>query len=639
MNVVVKPLCAGLALALLTVQPLLANTCPIEVPFLEGKVKAGTLPPMTERLPESASSLPFALFNIEVGKYGGDWRWLIARNKDTRYQTVNGYARLIGYDRNLELKADILESFEVEDGRVFTFTLRQNHRWSDGTPFTTEDFRYWWEDVANHKELNPSGPPPELSVDGELPKVEFLSKTQVRFSWSKVNPVFLARIAGASPLYIYRPAHYMKQFHAKYTDPAKLDELAKEGGRHNWAALHNAYDNLYNFDNPDLPTLEPWQMVSRPPTTRFIAERNPYFHRVDPRGCQLPYMDRVIMDVSAGGLISAKAGSGDVDLQARGIQFTDYSFLRGNQKSHGKIKVNLWTNAKAADFALYPNLNTKDPAWRQLFRKTQFRRALSLGIDRLDINESFFFGLGRPVNNSLLPTSPLYDESFAQAWTEFDLNKANAILDGLGLFDRSEEGYRMLAKDRQMDLIIETAGEDPREVDILQLIKDTWAQLGIKVYIKPSQRDLLRNRIFSGETVMSVWTGWENGLARPEMNPGELAPTMQVSLQWPAWGQFYETGGNTGELPDLPIAQTLLDLDKAWREAKDLPAKQEIWQKMLKIHADEVFIIGVVNGTMQPIVSASNMVNLPEKGQWAWDPGSNFGMYWPDTFWYRQEAK
>ena len=72
---------------------------------------------------------------------------------------VYGYSRLVGYDQNFNIVPDLLESIDVKDERVFTMKLRSGHRWSDGQPFTVEDFRYFWEDVANNKELSPTGPP------------------------------------------------------------------------------------------------------------------------------------------------------------------------------------------------------------------------------------------------------------------------------------------------------------------------------------------------------------------------------------------------------------------------------------------------------------------------------------------------
>ena len=341
----------------------------------------------------------------EVGEHGGSLRMLVSNTRDTRLLVVFGYARLVGYDAELNLVPDILEGVEVEGGRVFTMRLRAGHRWSDGAPFTSEDFRYWWEDVAGNKQLSPLGPPVELQVDGEWPRVEILDERTVRYAWSKPNPFLLPALAGASPMFIYAPAHYLKQFHERYADPDELARLVEADRARDWAQLHGRRDRMYRFDNPDLPTLQPWMLQNAPPASRFVAERNPHFHRVDEAGQQLPYIDRVLLDVVDSRLIPAKTAAGEADLQARGLAFHDYTFLKqSEEKNH--LRTHLWQTARGAHLALYPNLNAKDAVWRQLFRDVRFRRALSLGIERDDINQTFYFGLALGGSNSVLPQSP-----------------------------------------------------------------------------------------------------------------------------------------------------------------------------------------------------------------------------------------
>ena len=164
-----------------------------------------------------------------IGTPGGELRMLMGGPKDTRMMVVYGYARLVGYTPSLKFAPDILKSIEVEDNRIFTLHLRKGHKWSDGQPFTTEDFRYWFEDVAQNKHLSPSGLPISMLPQGEGPHFEVLSETTVRYSWARPNPLFLPDLAGPSPLYIYRPSHYLKQFHQKYADKAVLDALVKQG--------------------------------------------------------------------------------------------------------------------------------------------------------------------------------------------------------------------------------------------------------------------------------------------------------------------------------------------------------------------------------------------------------------------------
>src|SRR5712691_12360853 len=243
-----------------------------ETPSLLSEVTSGALPPVSKRIPNEP-----ALAELEtIGRPGGELRMLMASPKDTRLMVVYGYARLMAYTPALALVPDMLEEARVEDGRSFTLRLRAGHKWSDGQPFTSEDFRYWFADVAENEPLSPAGLPAALLPNGERPRFEVLDKETVRYSWSRPNPLFLPALAGPDPLYIYAPAHYLKQFHQKYAKKAALADLIKEIGVRNWAALHNKLSAMYRNDNPDLPSLEPWVLKTKLPADRIVFERNPY---------------------------------------------------------------------------------------------------------------------------------------------------------------------------------------------------------------------------------------------------------------------------------------------------------------------------------------------------------------------------
>ena len=600
----------------------------VEPPMLALDVSTGKLPPLEKRLPQP----PLVVRVDQAGKHGGTLNSLVGRSRDTRLLVVYGYARLIGYDRSLEFVPDILESFEVREGRIFTLKLRKGHRWSDGRPFTTEDFRYYWEDVATNKELSPAGPPRDLLVDGQPPKFEVLSDTVVRYTWQKPNPQFLPRQAGASPLFIYRPAHYLKPLHKKYSE--KVRKADAEGtAKRKWSAVHNRADNLYEGDNPDLPTLQPWMNTTRPPADRFVAVRNPYFHRIDENGRQLPYIDRFVLAVADPKLIPAKTGAGEADLQARDVHFNNYTFLKQGEKQNS-YRTLLWRPGKGSHFALFPNLNTNDPVWREVMRDVRFRRALSLAIDRALVNQVLYFGLAIESNNTVLPQSPLFRESYRDRWARYDRKRAAQLLDEMGL-KRGRDGIRRLPDGRPLEIIVETAGESTEQTDVLELIRETWREVGIKLFSKPSQREAFRNRIFSGETVMSVWSGLENGLATPDSSPDELTPTNQTQLQWPKFGQYYETGGKSGEATDIVEVKELERLYRVWEQAKTRTERERAWHAMLELHAEQQFSIGVVSGVPQPVVARQTLMNVPEQGFYNWDPGAFFGIYRPDTFWFK----
>ncbi|MGB7242900.1 MAG: ABC transporter substrate-binding protein, partial [Sulfitobacter sp.] len=195
-----------------------------ESSFWSMEVSTGNLPAVADRIPDEPLVVDLPAKGRTFGQQGGTLRTLISRSKDVRQMVVYGYARLVGYDADYNLKADILRDYEVKDGRKFTFHLRRGHRWSDGTPFTAQDFEYWWVDIANNSELSPTGPPNYMFVDGILADVTFPDPYTIVIEWPKPNPRLLQLLAQASPPFLYRPSHYLKQFHIKYADKEALDE-------------------------------------------------------------------------------------------------------------------------------------------------------------------------------------------------------------------------------------------------------------------------------------------------------------------------------------------------------------------------------------------------------------------------------
>jgi peptide/nickel transport system substrate-binding protein len=606
-----------------------------EVPSLAEAVKAGKLPPVDQRIPENPMVVPLDGEGLSPGKPGGSIDMLFGRAKDIRMLVVYGYARLVGYDKAFNIVPDIAETFGVKEGREFTFKLRKGHKWSDGQPFTAEDFRYFWEDMVLDPVISEEGPPDELLVNGKLPKFEVLDEQTVRYTWDEPNPSFLIQLAGAQPLYLFRPAHFLKQFHDKYADKAKLEELVAKAEARNWRALHFKMDRQYANDLPEMPTLEPWVNTTESPSERYVFKRNPFFHRVDAAGNQLPYADEVIANITNSDLIPAKVGAGESMLQARNLELKNFPVLKAAEQRNG-YTVNLWKSGRGSQFVLFPNLNVKDPVWRALVRDARFRRALSLGIDRDEINQVVFFGLGVPANNKVLPVAPLFRPEYQTLWADFNIEQANALLDELGLTARDDAGYRKLSDGRIAEIVVETAGEDTNETDVLVLIRDTWKKIGIKLLTNVSTREVLRSRATSGDLLMSTWTGYENGVPTPDYPPFELAPTRDDQQNWPLWGLYTMTHGKGGEAVDDPTAKSLVDDYNAWLKTSDKAEREVIWHKMLKIHADNVFSIGVVSAVPQPVVVSNKLKNVPKEALYNWDPGAFFGIYHPDTFWIEQ---
>ena len=320
---------------------------------------------------------------------------------------------------------------------------------------------------------------------------------------------------------------------------SKLEELMKKNKVKKWTGLHiewpaNTGRKILSCRRLILGATRP-----QPPAEQFVFERNPFFHRVDENGLQLPYIDQFILNVSSSSIIPAKTGAGESDLQATGIDFTDYTFLKDAENRY-PVKVSLWKKTQGSRVALLPNLNSADDVWRPLLRDVRVRRALSLAIDRHEINMAVFYGLAKESADTVLPESPLYRPEFANAWIDHDPDKANALLDEAGLDIRDDDGIRLLPDGR--------SGTDNRRNGRRKHARDRRAGIGDRSLARSSASpcsSVPRNATYfaaarmGGQIMMSIWSGIDNGVPTADMNPGQLAPTADDQLQWPLWGMHY----------------------------------------------------------------------------------------------------
>ena len=392
---------------------------PIETPFFADAVSSGKLPPVAERLPAAPRVVDLPAMGRRTGQPGGTWRMLMSDQRDLRFMTVFSYTRLVVFDEKLNLVPDILQSLDNQDDEVFTLHLRPGHRWSDGQPFTSEDFEYYWNDFANDKKLSPSGPPLALIANGKPPKFEVLDKETVRYTWADPNPGFLPAIASSNPTFIFMPKHYLMQFHQKYADKDELAKLVKAAKVSGWVALHERKSRQYRVDNPDLPTLDPWRNTTYAPAEQFRFERNPYFHRVDSAGHQLPYFDGATMTLGTPTLIPAKTAAGRRRHPGALPQLRGLHLPQGRRKGPPLRGAAVGRRARRLRGAVsQPQRQGHGVADAEPRRPLPPRPVT--GINRPDINNVLFFGLARPSGDTVLPQSPLFKPELAQAYATYD---------------------------------------------------------------------------------------------------------------------------------------------------------------------------------------------------------------------------
>ena len=184
---------------------------------------------------------------------------------------------------------------------------------------------------------------------------------------------------------LYAPSHYLKQFHPTYTKQDELDKMAKDANFEFW---HQLFKHKTDWvQNPDRPTISAWMMTVGPPAVQMVHERNPYYWKVDPAGNQLPYIDRKVTTLLENSeVLNLKLAAGELDFHFRHVRLTNATlFLEGRDR--GDYRVLRWASADGASPLIMPNVSNKDPVLREIISDRRFRYALSLAIDRDEMNE------------------------------------------------------------------------------------------------------------------------------------------------------------------------------------------------------------------------------------------------------------
>ncbi len=490
-----------------------------EAPMLAEKVASGDLPPVEERLPVSSDLLVIEPVH-EIGKYGGTWRRGFTGPGDGQNgHRVAGGDRLVFWDAENfpEVVPNLAKGWEInDDSTEITIFLREGAKWSDGEPFTANDIMFWFEHMYMNADLVPVRSP-FFNVDAGA-KLEMVDDYTVKFSFTEPNSLFLevlgssVNVFGGQAIFGnvamggFAPAHYLQQFHPDFVDQADLDAMVAAEGFDNWVNLFKDKNTWQR--NPELPVVTPWMTVNPITTDNWVLERNPYYFGVDTEGNQLPYIDRISMTLAENlEVLNLRAIAGEFDYQARHISLANLPVLLENAEL-GNYTVYLDPAQHGADGAFQWNQSYEaDPEIAQLIKNIDFRRALSLAVDRDKINEIIFLGIGVP-GSAVVAESSIFNPGpeYRTLWSTFDPDTANQMLDDLGLTEKDAEGYR-LRSDNGERIIIElpTIPAFIQFTQLAELVKEDWANVGIFANVVEQERSLVETRRASNELQVFVW--------------------------------------------------------------------------------------------------------------------------------------
>lgn len=599
-----------------------------EAPQLAALVKDGKLPPLAERLPPNPMVVkPFE----KVGTYGGSLRRGLRGSSDH-----NGILRMVGNQGLVrwnmeftEVLPNLAEKWEVNDNAtVFTFHLLKGVKWSDGHPFSADDVVFAIEDCVKNKELY-SATPAQLSVAGKPVVVEKIDDHTVKFTFAASNALYLENLAtplGQHPTLFAK--HYCSKFLPKYN--AGLDAEVKAAGVSSWTELFRAkcgdIEIPSRWSNPDKPVLDPW-VVKEPYSggaTRVVMTRNPYFWQVDTEGNQLPYIDELNFGISQDvESLMLNVISGKIDIQERHISVLANKPTLSQNMQKGDYRLLSLVPSAAQQCQIYLNMTHKDPAMRKMFADKSFRQALSHGINRQEIIDIIYFGQSEPYQTGPRPSHPWYHEKLARQFTEFDPDKANAMLDKAGFDKKGANGMRLRPDGQPVFFAIDVIPTlYPDLVDTLELVKSHWAAIGVDMKVNTIERALYYTRGDDNAHDAAVWPG--PGGLDPMLDPRDFfAFHPQGSRYAIPWTLWYTSNGAKGEEPPESQKKRFKLFDEA-RSTADLEKRGVIMKQLFDITAEEFETIGVCLAVGGFGVIRNNLRNVPEKqpDSWSWpNPG------------------
>ena len=602
-----------------------------EAPMLAELVQQGQLPPLMERLPVEED---IRVVNVpEIGEFGGTYRI-----------TSNG---LGGHEANLEQWVkrdgdgiawyDFVGYFTLsDDGRTYTMRLRDGIKWSDGEPLTMEDIRFAWEDVNFNKELNPGlGGMYKDLVSGNEVTFNIIDDLHFTLTYDSPNYALMTNRADRRGHFCgvcwFVADHYMSQFHPDYANAADLEKAIKDAGAENWRGLFSGKTNMHT--NPEHPSIAPWQLDWWN-DSRIHFVRNPYFFQVDPAGNQLPYTDAFTkLKVESRDVAVFRTMAGETDAYTRAFQLGDLPLLQANAENGG-YQVFLWPSTGGNDIGLHMNMTyNTDPEIGKWIRTADFRKALSLGINREQINEVMFHGLGTIQAWIPHPETPYYPGA---QWASVDISHdpvtANRILDGLGLTAKDAEGYRLRA-DGTGPLELSIAFPNDESAKIAPMIQQMWRDIGVKLTLDTTS---VYYQIMRNDTgYMALHTDFSAYHADPWMIGWNRVTPVTTSAQIAAAiGLYFQTQGAEGMAPGsnpafLPAAPpnnyaadpsgSLMMLQDIYVKGRSLPRfspeRVELGKQIFQTNVEEKYTLGTIAFTATRrgvMVNRKNFRNVPE---------------------------
>ncbi len=595
-----------------------------DISALNGRIRGNPeLPAVADRLPQEP--LVVAPYDA-IGSYGGTFDGLsnATESGTSGFMSVR-HVNLVRYADDLEtIVPNVAKGWEWnEDFTQLTFFLRKGHKWSDGAPFGAEDIEFWYENLAIDAKVREK-PKDYVLVAGKPMSVDVIDSQTVRFNLPAPKPGLLSHFANHYAQG-FQPKHFLGKFHPAVNPDADV-EAKKLGFENGYAVIEAYYGNsdwmdtatpmLKNSDKvaampaDTVPTLESHILVAESTEGRHLVA-NPYFHMVDTAGNQLPYIneqDELFVGESEVRLL--KLINGEVTFKQQSLNLDYAPVLLENQE---KRNFTLEMKPEVAIPTLAFNVTSENMEKRKVFGNLKFRQAMSVAMNRDELNEVVFFGLGTGQQYiGFSPTPSFVDPKWTQHFAQFDPDMANSLLDEVGMKDIDGDGMRELPNGDKLVLNLQVATQAV-SIKLIELVGQQWKNVGVDNTVKEVTTDEFRSAMSANQLDVTIYAKGQPlavilGVSELFLPPYDNYFNQRTAM---LWGEYLDSDGASGVKPPEWVYQMIKDIDGFQSATAGTDESNELGKALVKATAENLLFIGTVK-SVSPIYHSNNLKNFTE---------------------------